>query len=52
MMPKRDLIFKNAELDRCLRPACEKVLEHFQVPDTRLLCFLDAEDMRISGDSS
>jgi hypothetical protein len=43
-MSKRDLVFKSTELESRLRPICEEVLERFQPPDARLLCFLDDED--------
>jgi hypothetical protein len=41
---KRNLLFRSPELKERLRPACEEVLKHFQVHDTRLVCFLDDED--------
>lgn len=43
-MSKRDLVFRSTELESRLRPVCEEVLERFEPPDTRLLCFLDDED--------
>jgi len=43
-MKKRDLVFKSTQLESRLRPRCEEVLERFQPPDARLLCFFDDED--------
>jgi hypothetical protein len=43
-MFKRDLVFGSTELENRLRPACEEVLKHFQLHDTRLVCFLDDAD--------
>jgi hypothetical protein len=41
---RRDLVFRSPELESRLRPVCEQVLERFQPPNARLLCFLDDED--------
>ncbi len=37
------LKFETPELDASRRPACERVLEHFQLPSFRLLSFFDDE---------
>ncbi len=38
------LRFKTNEIKANLKDACEKVLEHFNLPDHRLLCFFDDEN--------
>jgi hypothetical protein len=43
-MSTRDLVFGSPELEVRLRPACEEVLKHFDVHDTRLVCFFDDRD--------
>jgi hypothetical protein len=43
-MFKRDVVFRSPRLEERLRPVCEEVLKRFDMPKTRLLCFLDDED--------
>jgi hypothetical protein len=43
-MKRRDLVFGSPGLEARLRPACKEVLNHFDVYDTRLVCFFDDRD--------